>query len=145
MCAGGRDYGGRASKLKLTSIPSILELSMLVLRSLLRIGASMETLRRCVLSCTHSASPLQKLVCDTFIPCCHFHTANPQVSFGTWGRTAVNATLLLTQHGLCVGYLMFLGNTLHDLAESIDLKVRVFGALVCRLCSRHDSLCSIPF
>eukprot|EP00048_Salpingoeca_helianthica_P010937 m.156696 g.156696 ORF g.156696 m.156696 type:complete len:168 (+) comp15156_c0_seq17:226-729(+) len=34
---------------------------------------------------------------------------------GVWGRRAVDMFLVLTQFGFCVGYFIFLGNTMHDL------------------------------
>ena len=37
---------------------------------------------------------------------------------GTKGRVLVDSSLLLTQFGFCVGYFIFLGNTLHALTEN---------------------------
>ena len=48
-----------------------------------------------------------------------------RVAVGAWGARLVDIALVFTQYGFCAAYLIFLGNTIHDLGANIDLEVRV--------------------
>lgn len=46
-----------------------------------------------------------------------------KVVFGKWGAFAVNAFVVITQCGFCIGYVIFIGNTIHGLIPRKPLTV----------------------
>jgi hypothetical protein len=46
-----------------------------------------------------------------------------RVAVGAWGARLVDIALVFTQYGFCAAYLIFLGNTIHDLGVDIGLQV----------------------